>query len=66
MSPEILKKNQYTYYSDVYAFGMIVFEIMTSEAIFKDWNRYKLAYEVTNRYRPKFNYIVPYCYRKLI
>ena len=65
-APEIISQHKYSKSGDVYAYGMIVYEIMTNEIIFKDFNQFKLMQEVLNGYRPKFNFPIPYCYRKLI
>ena len=67
-SPEILESYNYTKSGDVYAFGLIVYEIITNEVPFNDIkNIFKLTSEVVvNKKRPSFTYPVPDCYRELI
>lgn len=45
---------------------MVVYEIMTGEIAFSKMNYFKLLHELSLEHRPKFNYMIPYCYRKLI
>ncbi|KAK8837376.1 hypothetical protein M9Y10_036809 [Tritrichomonas musculus] len=65
-APEILKDNNYTFAGDVYAFGIIVYEIMTSEVVYKGLNQYQLFKLVIERYRPEFRYPIADCYQELI
>lgn len=66
-SPEVLEHDEYTNASDVYAFGMIVYELMTLKKPFKN-NSYHDVYKeiVIKRRRPKIDENIPECYRQLI
>lgn len=68
ISPEIWRKNEYTKASDVYAFAMIVYEIITNEVPLKKFKLLEtICYHVTiKHYRPQFNVPVPRCYKELI
>ncbi|KAK8889143.1 hypothetical protein M9Y10_033887 [Tritrichomonas musculus] len=68
ISPEIWKKSDYTKASDVYAFAMIVFEIMTNEEPAMQFRLPEtICYHVAfKKYRPKFNVPIPQCYKDLI
>lgn len=66
MSPEIWARSEYTPACDVYAFGLIVFEILTSEKPFPEDTYYDLPQKVQNGVRPEFNSQVPECYQELI
>ena len=63
---EVIDTQNYTKEGDIYAFAMIVYEIMTNEVLFEGLNQYQLFARLMNGYRPKFNYPIPYGYRKLI
>lgn len=64
--PEIIKNEDYTQKGDVYSYGMIVYEILTNEIVFKGMNRYQVILEILKGYHPEFKYPIPYCYRKFI
>ncbi|KAK8836215.1 hypothetical protein M9Y10_039847 [Tritrichomonas musculus] len=71
LSPEILEKNEYSKCSDVYAFGMIVYEIMTLEIpnnSFKSTNNSNSLFNeiIINSSRPKIDSNIPEKYRQLI
>ena len=65
-SPEILRDQSYTQKGDVYAFGMIVFEIMTNEIIFEGYNAFKLVLDVSSGVHPQSKFPIPYSYNCLI
>ena len=65
-SPEVLIRNEYSQKSDVYSFALIVYEIMTCEELYKDFNPFKLMTAVPAGYRPEFKVPVPASYKKLI
>ncbi|KAK8870912.1 hypothetical protein M9Y10_008825 [Tritrichomonas musculus] len=67
-APEVMGKQIYSEKGDVYAFGMIVYEIMTNEILYKGYNQYQVYNDVVKNIRPKFKkeHQVPYCYQKLI
>lgn len=66
MAPEV----KYTNYSpaiDVYSFSYIVYEILTGDKPFKNYNFYEIADKVINNgERPKFTEKVPKSYQKLL
>ena len=65
-APEIIFKQKYTKAGDVYAFGMVVYEIITDEILFQGFNQFQLIRYIMKGEHPKFNYPIPYCYQKLI
>lgn len=66
-APEIWKKNAYSTAGDVYAFGYIVYEIMTNEAPFHGYTQDQVFDEViANRCRPEFKRPIPEVYKQLI
>ena len=68
VAPEIWKYNDYQKAGDVYAFSLIVYEIMTNEKPFKNiTNFFQIIAEiVNNKNRPEFTYPIPQCYQQLI
>ena len=67
IAPEIFNDNKYSYASDVYAFGIIVYEMLTGDKPFKFDNIFLLINQVaTVGSRPKINEKVPEIYRNLI
>lgn len=67
IAPEILKENKYTKKSDVYAFGMTVFEIMTKEYPFDGTQDILIEYKVSvEGKRPEIKKEVPNIYKELI
>lgn len=67
-SPELLEINEYSKRSDIYAFALIVYEIMTLEIPFKTINNFNnLFNEIVKRSkRPKLDKNIPDCYRQII
>ncbi|KAK8897592.1 hypothetical protein M9Y10_015551 [Tritrichomonas musculus] len=66
MSPEIWSKAEYTKKGDVYAFGIIVYELMTNLKPFDKVNFYLLPVKVTKGERPDIGINIPKSYVKLI
>lgn len=66
MSPEGLKKFEYTKEGDVYAFSILVFQLITLKDPYKDTNFIQLCVKINNGERPKFDYEIPECYYNLI
>lgn len=65
--PESWETNQYSKSGDVYAFGLIVYELMTLEKPFQGFTITMLySRVVSNGYRPDFKYEIPDCYQQLI
>lgn len=66
MAPEILEFNVYSELSDVYAFGSIVYEILTCETPFKKCKKYRLTKYISEGFRPIIEDDIPNAYRELI
>ena len=67
-SPELLEFNEYSKSSDVYAYSLIVYEIMTHEKPFKNIHNFNTLFNevVTKSNRPKFDVDINEHYRILI
>lgn len=66
LSPEIIKSNNYTKSGDVYAFGIIVYEIMTNQIPYNGFNEVNIIFNVADGLRPKIEVPIPKAYRNLI
>ena len=66
IAPEIWKDYNYSKAADVYAFGMIVYEIITCDNLFKEVNNFKLMIKVICGERPTIKRDVRIGYRNLI
>ncbi|KAK8876526.1 hypothetical protein M9Y10_006742 [Tritrichomonas musculus] len=66
LSPEIWRSCEYNKPCDVYAFAFIVYEIITNERPFKDFNYLELASHVLRGGRPAFVKPIPKSYQDLI
>lgn len=67
MAPEIFNSTKYSFATDVYAFGVMVNEILTSEPPYpKNITPLDLSYKVINGYRLKIPEYIPQCYKDLI
>ena len=68
LAPEVYLRKEYSKASDVYAFGYMIYEIMTNEKPFeKNLSPKELSRKITlEKYRPTFKKPIPDCYRKLI
>lgn len=68
IAPEIWTDYEYSKASDVYAFAIIVYEILTNErALIELKENIRIFIEVsTHQYRPKFKLQIPQCYKNLI
>ena len=64
-APETFK-SQYTKASDVYSYGMIVYEIITNKNIYENIPQYKILSETTKGIRPEMTQDIPTSYRQLI
>ena len=63
LAPEILSDEKHSKSSDVYAFGFIVYEILTCQEPFKNFNMFTLMKKVMiEGYRPKITPDVPNIY----
>lgn len=68
MAPEIWETQKYGKEGDVYSFSLVVYEIVTNEIPFKDFNTIAQIYAnvVMKGNRPEFDFPVPDSYRNLI
>lgn len=66
MSPEIWQKQEYTKSCDVYAFGFIVYEIVTNDKPYENKNYFEIALSVANGDRPEIKKTIPKSYKNLI
>ena len=66
LAPEIIEDYSYTKAGDVYSFGIIVFEILTTERAFSDLTFIQLLNAVVRGERPTIDKTVPEVYRQLI
>ncbi|KAK8898172.1 hypothetical protein M9Y10_000444 [Tritrichomonas musculus] len=66
MAPEILYKKEYTKAVDVYAFGIIVYEIITLDEPFSNLPFFSIFYQVSKGNRPDFKKPIQPAYRVLI
>ncbi|KAK8845713.1 hypothetical protein M9Y10_020631 [Tritrichomonas musculus] len=68
VAPEIWSCKRYDKRSDVYAFSMIIYEILTNKKPFQGVASVDQIrnHVVIKNYRPKFNDSVPKCYQELI
>lgn len=67
MAPEMLAEEIYSEYTDVYAFSFIVYEIMSAEIPFLDFNFAQIMKKVVLQgHRPVIKDYVPYAYKQLI
>lgn len=66
MSPEIWSKGNYSKSSDVYAFSIILYQIMTCERPYPSMDIFSLCLKVKYGERPIFNVEIPQAYKYLI
>lgn len=66
MSPEIWFHSDYSKASDVYAFSIILYEIITNIKPFKNFNFFNIPLKVKEGYRPEFTKEIPQSYKDLI
>ena len=66
ISPEIWNKCEYTKACDVYAFSLVLYEIVTNEKPFNKIEIFELWSKIHECYRPEIKPDVPEVYRRLI
>lgn len=67
IAPEIWLSLSYSAKCDVYSYSFIIYEIITTEKPFKDYNIYSLMSDVSQKgIRPEFKNEIPECYQNLI
>ena len=67
-APEVLNSEEASKSSDVYSFGMVVYEIISREKPFNNLNNFSEIYQevVINQKLPVLSFEIPESYRKLI
>lgn len=68
-SPEIFTDDLYSKAGDVYAFSMIVYEIMTGQISYKKFeklSKFQVQQLIVNGTRPELNDDIPHAYQKLM
>lgn len=65
-APEIFEKKEFSKSSDVYAFSLIIFEIITDKKPFEYNTIFKIFTKVLNGERPSIDETIPQCFSKLI
>lgn len=66
IAPEIWSDQEYTPACDVYSYAIIVFEIVTSEAPWKNLSHIQIINKVMSGFRPEIKSYVPESYKNLI
>ncbi|KAK8860760.1 hypothetical protein M9Y10_012426 [Tritrichomonas musculus] len=68
LAPEVLSKLEYGKPNDVYAFSLVVYEIMTGKSIYQDFDKTIDLIENVSKQgkRPTFECEIPSCYQNLI
>ncbi|RHZ51643.1 hypothetical protein Glove_476g50 [Diversispora epigaea] len=67
IAPELLCKKNYTTKSDVYSLGIIMWEVITGETPFDDYEHdFKLALDIVEGCRPKIYEYIPHEYATLM
>lgn len=67
MAPELFTENRYDTKVDVYAFSIIVYEIITEKVPYADCSHFSfIAKKVSDHGRPDFPDDIPECYKSLI
>ena len=67
VAPEILRGQNYTKASDIYSFGMIMYEVISGLPPYHDvGHNYNLAMKICHGLRPRFNIRVPQLFVHLI
>lgn len=66
LPPEFFTDYQYTKQSDVYAFSMIMYEILTGEKPFGNYDFTKIVKKVSQNHRPKINSKISKSFQNLI
>lgn len=67
LAPEIWQGNKYSKASDVYAFGILVYELIMEKFAFFGLNECEILYKITMcNERPPFNKQIPGCFKNLI
>ena len=65
-APEIFEKKEFSKSSDVYAFSLIIFEIITDKKPFEYNTIFQIFTKVLNGERPSIDETIPQCFSELI
>ncbi|KAK8890640.1 hypothetical protein M9Y10_035422 [Tritrichomonas musculus] len=67
MAPETWRNHEYSFKTDVYAYSLILYEMLTSDQPFKNYTIFQLMIDIGRRgKRPEINKAIPESYLKLI
>ena len=66
LSPEIWTEYKYSTASDVYAYGMLIYEIITQNVPFLGIPSYRVMQKVTHNERPEIDNSIPEAYNELM
>ncbi|KAK8834976.1 hypothetical protein M9Y10_018679 [Tritrichomonas musculus] len=66
ISPEIYTSSKYTKAGDVYAYGILLYQLITLQTPFEGYSFYKIICDVPKGIRPSFKFEIPTCYKNLI
>ena len=67
IAPEVIVGKEYTFASDIYSFGILMWEISSGQTPFNNYeHNYNLAMKIVNGMRPKIKSEIPSEYKKLM
>src|SRR5581483_7469602 len=69
IAPEVISGKEYTFASDIYSFAMLIWEILSGQppfANFNEYSDYELAMNIISGMRPKIGSEVPLKYKELM
>jgi serine/threonine protein kinase len=66
IAPEVIVKKEYTFASDIYSIGMLMWEISSGQPPFLNKHNYDLAIKIINGMRPKIIPGTPMEYKELM
>ena len=69
IAPEVISGKEYTFASDIYSFAMLIWEILSGQppfANFNEYSDYELAMNIIDGMRPKIGSEVPLKYKELM
>ena len=67
IAPEVIVGKEYTFASDIYSFGILMWEITSGQTPFNNYeHNYDLAMKIVNGMRPKIRSKIPSEYEKLM
>ena len=67
IAPEVIVEKEYTFASDIYSFGILMWEIASGQTSFNNYeNDYDLAMKIVNGMRPEIRSKIPSEYEKLM